>query len=75
MTTRSSSYGSGLAEASGISGRFFETVVSAGAVGWLLDWWLGTWPWLVSAGTIGGFVLGFYWMMGYAKGLEKTSGR
>ncbi len=75
MTTRPSSYGSGMAEASSISNRFFESVVSAGAIGWLLDRWLGTWPWLVSAGTIGGFVLGFYWMVAYAKKLERTSGR
>jgi len=32
---------------------------------------LGTWPWLVSLGTIAGFVLGFYWMLHYAREIER----
>ena len=65
------SAGRGIAEAVDVSSRFFASVVSGGVLGWLLDRWLGTWPWLVSLGTIAGFVLGFYWMMQYAKNMEQ----
>jgi F0F1-type ATP synthase assembly protein I len=30
------------------------------AIGWLLDTWLGTWPWLMVVGAFLGFVLGVY---------------
>jgi ATP synthase protein I len=65
------SAGRGIAEAADISSRFFASVVSGGLLGWLLDRWLGTWPWLVSVGTIAGFVLGFYWMLRYAREMER----
>lgn len=65
----------GIAEAVDVSTRFLGSVVSAGAIGWLLDAWLGTWPWLVSIGTVGGSVLGFYWMMVYAREAEQRHGR
>lgn len=65
------SAGRGIAEAADISSRFFASVVSGGALGWLLDRWLGTWPWLVSLGTIAGFVLGFYWMLRYGREMER----
>lgn len=29
-------------------------------IGWLLDRWLGTWPWLMAAGAALGFALGMY---------------
>jgi len=29
-------------------------------VGWLLDWWLGTAPWLLVTGIVLGAVAGFY---------------
>ena len=29
-------------------------------IGWLLDRWLGTWPWLLVAGAFLGFALGMY---------------
>lgn len=29
-------------------------------IGWLLDTWLGTWPWLMVAGAFLGFGLGMY---------------
>lgn len=29
-------------------------------IGWLLDRWLGTWPWLMAAGVALGFALGTY---------------
>jgi ATP synthase protein I len=64
------SAGKGIAEAAEVSSRFFGSVVSGGLLGWGLDHWMGTWPWLVSIGTVLGFVLGFYWMMQYAKETE-----
>lgn len=29
-------------------------------IGWLLDQWLGTWPWLMAIGAVLGFALGTY---------------
>lgn len=65
------SAGKGIAEAADISSRFFASVVSGGGLGWLLDRWLGTWPWLVALGTVVGFALGFYWMLLYAREMER----
>lgn len=31
-----------------------------GGIGWLLDAWLGTGPWLLASGVVLGFVLGAY---------------
>lgn len=31
-----------------------------GGVGWLLDDWLGTEPWLLGVGVLGGFAAGLY---------------
>jgi ATP synthase protein I len=36
------------------------SIVSMLVVGWLLDRWLGTGPWLVVAGIVLGAVAGFY---------------
>jgi ATP synthase protein I len=49
---------SGLAYAAGIS--LFAAVVSGLLVGWLLDRWLGTRPWLLVTGLILGSAAGFY---------------
>jgi len=38
----------------------FAAVVSGLIVGWLLDRWLGTKPWLLVAGVVLGSVAGFY---------------
>jgi ATP synthase protein I len=38
---------------------FFSVLVGFG-VGWVLDRWLGTTPWLVVAGIVLGSALGFY---------------
>lgn len=38
---------------------FFSVAIFFG-VGWLLDKWLGTGPWLVVAGIVVGSALGFY---------------
>jgi ATP synthase protein I len=49
---------SGIAYAAGLTLFFF--VASLSGVGWLLDRWLGTAPWLLVAGLILGAVTGFY---------------
>jgi ATP synthase protein I len=38
----------------------FSSVVSLCGVGWLLDRWLGTKPWLLLMGIVLGAVAGFY---------------
>lgn len=48
----------GIAYAAAIS--LFAAVVSGLLVGWLLDRWLGTRPWLLVTGLILGSAAGFY---------------
>ena len=47
---------SGLAYAAGLT--LFASVVSVGAIGWLLDKWLGTQPWLLVVGIALGSAVG-----------------
>lgn len=49
---------SGLAYAAAIN--LFASVVSLTGLGWLLDRWLGTAPWLLVGGIVLGAVVGFY---------------
>jgi ATP synthase protein I len=49
---------SGIAYAAGIS--LFAAVVSGLLIGWLLDRWLGTRPWLLVTGVVLGSAAGFY---------------
>lgn len=49
---------SGLAYAAALS--LFASVVSGLIVGWLLDRWLGTGPWLLVTGLVLGAAAGFY---------------
>ena len=49
---------SGIAYAAAIS--LFASVVAGLIVGWLLDRWLGTSPWLLVVGLLLGAVAGFY---------------
>ena len=49
---------SGLAYGAGLS--LFFAVAGFSGLGWLLDRWLGTAPWLLVAGVILGAVTGFY---------------
>jgi len=49
---------SGLAYAAALS--LFAAVVSGLIVGWLLDRWLGTRPWLLVLGIVLGAAAGFY---------------
>jgi ATP synthase protein I len=38
----------------------FASVVTLCGIGWLLDRWLGTKPWLMVAGLVLGAIAGFY---------------
>jgi ATP synthase protein I len=49
---------SGIAYAAGLV--LFTSVISLCGVGWLLDRWLGTKPWLLVTGIVLGAVAGFY---------------
>jgi ATP synthase protein I len=49
---------SGIAYAAALT--LFASVVSLCGVGWLLDRWLGTKPWLLVIGIIVGAAAGFY---------------
>ena len=49
---------SGIAYAAAFS--LFAAVASGLLLGWLLDRWLGTWPWLLVTGVILGAAAGFY---------------
>lgn len=49
---------SGIAYAAGLV--LFSSVISLCCVGWLLDRWLGTKPWLLVTGIALGAVAGFY---------------
>ena len=49
---------SGLAYAAAIS--LFAAVVTGLIIGWLLDRWLGTQPWLLVVGLVLGAAAGFY---------------
>ena len=48
----------GLAYAAAIN--LFASVVTLAGLGWLLDRWLQTSPWLLVAGVVLGGVVGFY---------------
>ena len=48
----------GLAYAAALS--LFAAVVAGLIIGWLLDRWLGTRPWLLVAGIVLGAAAGFY---------------
>lgn len=49
---------SGLAYAAALT--LFFTVVTLLGLGWLLDRWLNTSPWLMVAGIVAGSILGLY---------------
>jgi len=49
---------SGIAYAAALT--LFASVVSLCGIGWLLDRWLGTKPWLLVIGIALGAVVGFY---------------
>jgi ATP synthase protein I len=49
---------SGIAYAAGLT--LFVSVVFLGGVGWLLDRWLETAPWVLISGLVLGAIVGFY---------------
>jgi ATP synthase protein I len=49
---------SGIAYAAALT--LFASVVTLCGIGWLLDRWLGTKPWLMVAGLVLGAVVGIY---------------
>ena len=49
---------SGVAYAAALT--LFASVISFCGIGWLLDRWLGTKPWLLAIGIVLGAVAGFY---------------
>jgi ATP synthase protein I len=49
---------SGIAYAAALT--LFASVVTLCGIGWLLDRWLGTNPWLMVAGLVLGAITGFY---------------
>ena len=49
---------SGIAYAAALT--LFASVVSLCGIGWLLDRWLGTKPWLMVIGIVLGAAVGFY---------------
>jgi ATP synthase protein I len=40
--------------------NLFASVIALGGVGWGLDKWLGTSPWLLVGGLVLGAIVGFY---------------
>jgi len=53
------------------SGSFLGSVLSGFLIGYLLDRWLGTEPWLVVMGIVAGSYSGFVRMWQYSKKMEK----
>lgn len=43
-----------------LTAEFVSAVLVWTGIGWFLDSWLGTTPWLLAFGTLLGFVLGIY---------------
>lgn len=56
MPARGSTTGQGL----DLTVGFLAAIGTYGLLGWLADGWLGTTPWLLSAGSLLGFVCGLY---------------
>ncbi len=52
-------------------GSFLGSVLAGTLLGYFLDRWLGTDPWLVSIGIIVGAYAGFVQMWGYIKRLDE----
>jgi ATP synthase protein I len=51
---------SGLDQSSIMSVELLGGIAVWGGIGWLLDGWLGTEPWLLGVGVLGGFCAGLY---------------
>ena len=62
---------SGLAYAAAFS--LFAAVIAGLGVGWLLDRWLGTRPWLLVTGLILGAAAGFYELITLVRSFPRTN--
>ena len=51
-------------------GSFFSSILAGTLLGYFLDMWLGTEPWLVVVGVTVGSYSGFVRMWHYMKGLD-----
>lgn len=51
-------------------GSFFSSIVAGTLLGYFLDMWLGTEPWLVVTGVVFGSYAGFMRMWDYMKRLD-----
>lgn len=51
-------------------GSFFSSIVAGTLLGYFLDMWLGTEPWLVVTGVVVGSYAGFMRMWDYMKRLD-----
>jgi ATP synthase protein I len=52
---------------------FISSIVAGLLIGLLLDWWLGTRPWLTVLFIVGGFVSGFYKLWRESEVLEQQA--
>ncbi len=55
------------------SGSFLGSILSGFLIGYLLDRWLGTEPWLVVIGIVAGSYSGFVRVWQYSKRMEDGS--
>lgn len=53
-------------------GSFFSSILAGTLLGYFLDMWLGTEPWLVVVGVVVGSYAGFVKMWDYLKNLDDT---
>ncbi|MGH8900748.1 MAG: AtpZ/AtpI family protein [Egibacteraceae bacterium] len=53
--------------------EFISAILTWGGIGWLLDRWLHTTPWLVAIGFVIGIVAGFYLMYVRSHGMIATA--
>ena len=54
------------------SGSFLGSILSGTLLGYLADLWLGTRPWLIVMGIIGGSYAGFMTMWSMAKKIDEA---
>lgn len=54
-------------------GSFFGSVIAGALIGYLLDLWLGTEPWLVITGIVLGSYSGFVQVWRYMKKMDEGS--
>jgi ATP synthase protein I len=70
-SSRAESSTEGWYKMAGAGFEFIVAVLLFGGIGWALDRWLGTSPWLLIAGAGLGFFAGLYILMKMARGMFK----